>query len=447
MTKKNLNETAGGGAVGAGGIATRIDGPGISGNQRRRLQDFLRSFNKRVVNKFKYHPVTPFPIKVSEAFDLEDVLSRLSGIEAKKINPVDNVTYGIEDDQGNVMKVTVRRDQAAEFETVLAHELAAIDAFSVTGKEGKDVSMAELLFNLKDKFDIIDVAFPKIPTDVVYNADQATYNVGEPNPSNDIVGDEQTNLDAPPMEDDLGDVASGNDPLNLNDLGDDEEGLDDLDGDLGGELPPPEGDAEGVEDFQEPAQDEGSILDKVLDMLKAQAEAQTAQAQAEAEKYRAEQAEYSARAAQATVAQAEEMARMEAQMQKQKEQQAQAKKLADIAKFRVQQASCMAVNEGDEGETTAIVRKLMATLSTKWQINPEDSPETRTYKQRQHANEMRELQARMRTARTREIYLADQQKKQGQQPQDNQQQNQNPNQNNQQGQQQGQQGQQQNANQ
>ncbi len=457
MTKQKLNETAGGGATGAGGVAVRTDGPGISGKQRRSLQDYLRKFQKRVVNRYKFAPVTPFPIRLGEAFDLQDVLSRLRGIEGKSVEPRDNVTYGVEDDEGNIMKVTVRKDQAAEFEAVLAHELADIEAFSVTGEQGKDVSMAELLYNLKDKFDIIDVEFPKIPTDVVYNADQATVQPASQMPANDQVTDDQTNLDqggdigAPggmEGEDDLGPVANGKDRMDLNDISG--EGIDDLEGDaMGGEgeqgdelALEPEGDAEGVEGFEEPPADEGSILDRVLDMLKAQAEAETAKANAEAEKYRADQAEYSARAAQATVAQQEELARMEADMEKQKAQEKQAKKLADIAKYRVQQTSSFGVNESDSGETVALVRKLMAALPQKWEVFPNDDMATRAYKNQQQANEMRELQARMRSARAREIY-AKQQREKGQQEQNPNQQQQQQNQRGQQQQPNGQQGNQQ----
>ena len=459
MNKKKLNETAGGGAVGAGGVAVRTDGPGLASKERRRLQDYLRSFQKRTVNKFRYAPVTPFPIKVSEAFDLQDVLSRLRGVEGKSVEPRDNVTYGVEDDEGNIMKVTVRKDQAAEFEAVLAHELADIEAFSVTGQDGKDVSMAELLFNLKDKFDIVDVEFPKIPTDVVYNADQATYKAADDMPANDQVTDDQTNLDGQGpdggmddlggLDDDLGPASNGNERLDLDNISGD--GIDDLDGtamggpgeggdelgDLG-----PEGDAEGVEDFEEPPADEGSILDRVLDMLKAQAEAETAKANAEAEKYRADQAEYSARAANATIAQQEELARMEADMEKQKNQQKEAKKLADIAKYRVQSAGGMSVNESDAGETVAMVRKLMAMLPQKWEVYPTDDATTRAYKNKMQANEMRELQARMKSAREREIY-ASQMRQQGKQQQPNQNQNQNQNPNQQQQNQNGQQGNQQ----
>lgn len=431
MSNEIIKESVGGGTTGTGGIAVRTDGPGISSKQQQSLQQFLRKFSNRVANKYNYHKVeTPFPITVNEAFDIQDVLSRLRGIEGKKISPTDNATYGVEDDKGNVMKITVRKDQAPEFETVLAHELAAIDSFSVTGNAGKEVSMAELLFNLKDKFDIIDVDFPKIPTDVVYNADQATYNVNDKSPANDMVSDDQTNLDNAGMgeTDDLGDISDPNAPFDLSTMGDEgtEAPADELD-----VLDEPEGDAEGVEEFVEPTESsEGSILDRVLDMLKAQAEAQTAQANAEAEKYRADQAEYSARAAQATVAQQEELARMELEMDKQKDQEKQAKKLADIARFRVQQAS--GIKESDSGETAQMVRRMMQQLPMKWQVQPNDDAETRSYKQRQMANEMRELQARMRTARLRDQRRKELQTKDSQNQRDQNRNDQNQNQNNQQ---------------
>ena len=415
--KDTLNETASGGAIGSGGIAVRTDGAIIAPQERLRLQNYLKKFSKRVTNRYKFHTVTPFPIKVTEAFDLQDVLSRLRGVEGKAYGSRDNVTYGVEDDEGNIMKVTVTKDQAIDFESTLAQELADIEAFSVNGAEGSDISMAELLYNLKDKFNIIDVEFPKIPTDVVYNADQATYKAGDDVPANDQVDDNQVGspdgLDGGLEGDELdgeddgfGPISNKNAPMDLNDVegGDEfgEEGAllgdDDTEG-LDGELPP-EGDAEGVEDFEEPAQEE-SILDKVLTMLKAQAEAQTAQANAEAERARADQAEYSARAANATIAQEEELARMEAGIEKQ------AKRLADIAKYRVQQANGIrGVNEGSENESEASIRREMASLAQKWAVEPTDDPDTRTYKNLQKANETRELQARMRSVKTREARKA-----------------------------------------
>ncbi|QDJ96503.1 hypothetical protein Xoosp13_317 [Xanthomonas phage Xoo-sp13] len=423
MNKQKLNETAIGGAVAAGNIAVRTDGPGLGAKERTRLQSFLKDFHGRVANRLKTSHVTPFPIRVNEAFDMQDVLSRLSGIEGKSVEARNHTTYGVEDSEGNVMKVTVRKDQAEEFEATLGHELADMEAFSATGTEGKEISMAELLYRLKDRFDIIDVEFPKIPTDVVYNADKATKSadIGQ---SNDVVDDSQANGDAAggmgndPIaaggeDDEFGPVASGNAPIDMNPDGSEEGGEEGGDplaaggADLGGA---PEddlsADADGVEDFAEPeASSSDSILDKVLSMFKAQAAAQQAQAEAEAERYRAQQAEFSARAAVASSKEQEELASMELAMEKQKDTEKQAKKLADIAKFRVSQAS--GIREGEEGETVAMVRRQMAQLPAKWAILPTDDVDTRNYKNAQKQNQMRELQARMRTARTREIRAAE----------------------------------------
>lgn len=437
MKNKNLNETASGGAIGTGGIAVRLDGKIIDGKERRRLQDFLRSFNKKVTNRYKYKPVKPFPISVNESFDIQDVLSRLRGLEDHPSARQDSVTYGVEDDEGNVMKVSVRADQATEFETTLGHELADMKAFSITGQSGKDVSMAELLFNLKDKFDIIDVQFPKIPDDVVYNADDASFNVPD------------TELDDEVGDDDMGSDLGPNDPMDL-------ENMEDIEGDeMGGELAPGDDggmgglegdmedvDAEGVEDFVEPTESsEGSILDRVLDMLKAQAEAERAKAEAAAEESRAKQAEYSARAAAATIEQEEEIARMEAEMERQKDEEKQARKLADIAKYRVSKAS--GLRESDDLETVAMVRRAMSQVANQYRfehnpnISDEENNERRQYLAQQKANKMRELQARMRSARTREIYAAQAKRKQNQQRNQQQQQQNQQNQDNQAGNQQG----------
>lgn len=419
MNNKKLNETASGGAIGSGGIAVRLDGKIIDGKERRRLQDFLRSFNKKVTNRYKYKAVTPFPITVNEAFDIQDVLSRLRGLEDRPNARQEGVTYGVEDNEGNVMKVTVRKDQAGEFETTLGHELADMEAFSVTGQSGKDISMAELLFNLKDRFDIIDVQFPKIPTDVVYNADDASFNVPDSQLSNDEVPDDE--FDDMDIDSSMG----PDDMMNLDDM-------DDIEGEgTEGELPDIEGegteldgelediDADGVEDFSEPTEPEGSILDKVLDMLKSQADAERAKAEAAAEESRAKQAEYSARASEATIAQEEELARMEADMDQQKDKEKQARKLADIAKYRVSKAS--GLRESDDLESVAMVRRMMTQIQQQYSFTPnpnaseQENAEQRQYLAQQKANKMRELQARMRSARTREIYDAQQRRNQNQQ--------------------------------
>ena len=199
--------------------------------------------------------------------------------------------------------------------------------------------------------------------------------------------------------DDLPPVMNNKTSININDVNSDE----DLGGEpdaLDNELPPMEGDAEGVEDFVE-TEDEGSILDKVIGMLKSQADAEKAKAEAEAEKYRAQQAEYSAKAATATIQQEEELAQMELEMKRQKEAQKEAKKLSDIAKFRVSRAS-VGLNEADANESSIMVRRQINQLPQIWATTPDDDPRTVSYKNQQRMNANRELQARLRAAVLRE---------------------------------------------
>jgi hypothetical protein len=394
MSTKNITETAAGGSTGTGDIANGNSNLIFAKKNKKRLKDFLINKYNSYGNKLDMKYVVPFPMTIKEGFDLNDVLSRLRGLETtgkSYSSPNDNITYGVEDDDGNLMKITVPKNQSAEFESVLAHELAEIENFSVTGKEGNKVSMAELLFNLKNKFDIIDVDFPVIPTDVVYNADKASYNTPDDNSNDDIPDNNISNNYSMDLNNISGDGIDVTDEDNVETDNADNADMDEID-------------ADNVEEFSDETEnsDESSILSRVLDMLKSQAEAETAKANAEAEKYRADQAEYSARAAQATIAQQEELAKMDAEMERQKEQEKQAKKLADIAKYRVQKATTI-TNEADTGETVDMVRKLMSLLPTKWQALPTDDPATRAYKAKQQSNEMRELQDRMRIARDRDI--------------------------------------------
>src|SRR5216683_711822 len=122
MKKRSLKETASGGSTGAGGIAVV---PGRLGfmQSRNSLKDFLVKWHSKVKNKFYMHPVnTVVPIK--EFYDLNDVVSRLKGIESSDYKSSNTVTYGVEDDQGNIMKVSVRKDQSKDFEYKLARDMA-----------------------------------------------------------------------------------------------------------------------------------------------------------------------------------------------------------------------------------------------------------------------------------------------------------------------------------
>lgn len=414
-----VSETASAGSTGAGSIAVNMDnGKGKS------LKDFMKTFNSRIKNSFK-----PFTVKVTEGFDMESVFSRLSSMEkAGSQKKTEGTTFGVEDDEGNIMKVTVRSDQAEAFEAGIAQYLADIK-LNVVGmpspKGATEVSMAELLFKLKDTFDIIDVDFPKIPGDVIYNADKATDKIPDTGMGDDMgMGDLDMEGEQP---DDL------SQPLDLTDYKepDQDEGGDlDLDAEMS-EL----GDAEGVEDFPEDMEpSEDSILDKVIDMLKAQAAAETEKARAEAEKARADQARYTAMAQQAEIDNQEDALRYELEMEAEKKKEKEANKMMDMAKHKLSRA--MGMREGDErlneymsSEPSNFIQKERQSIQQQFEILPDDDQDTKVYKTKQKQEALRILGARYRFARNQEAFerlqkikKAEATKNQQKNPQQNQQQ-------------------------
>lgn len=326
----NVKESATTGAVSAHSIAVR---PDVGGNNiHRRAGSFLDFLSdksrkgKKYANSLDMKPVTPFKMTISENVSLDQMFSKLSGLENGARKDDDNsTTYGVEDDSGNMMKITVRGDQAQEFEVALAQELAEVEHYKMTGNggQGRDVSMAEVLFNLKQKFDIVDVEFPEIPKDKIYNADK----MSEPE-DGPVDDDFSTDLD-----DDLGDETSdlgGDEELDNEGEGEDFDFDDDLESD--GEL---EDEDEDVgEEFTADENEEESMLKQIIKMLSAEAEARKAQYEAEAEKSRELQAEYAAKAAEKEMYKQEELLQMEEEKKRQQEKEKEAKKLADLARYR-----------------------------------------------------------------------------------------------------------------
>lgn len=446
-----------------------------------RFKSFLAREQAEMTKVYK----TPF--KLNENFNMQDIVSRLKGIEHTS-NPDPTVAYGVEDDNGNMMKITIKSDDAKDFEAALAAEMTnAQDYKKVTG-DNKDMSMAELLFRLKDEFEIIDVQFPTIPKDAIYNADKVSYGAPSANPGGNAMGG------GDPLGGDMDPLAAGDDAMGGDmggdlggeggDMGDDlsaggippaGEG-DEMGGDaLGGEGEDDLGlgddemaDDESVQDFgnemEPPADDETSLLKSVLNMLKADAEARTAEANAKAEEARALQAEYSVKAANAELSKQEELAQLEAKMAAQKDKEKEAKKMAQLARFRVNSSfgesakrsfSEYLLVEYEDGDSVQMLQKKKASLRMRWAPVQGDDQETIRYKAQMGQLAVRGVDAEIRMAALTKKFreqkdLAN--KKQGQQnPQQNQQQNgqQNPQQNNgqqQNGQQNPQQNQQQNGN-
>lgn len=382
-----IKETSTGAATSAGDIAIDMGGTSKATNNKYSLKSFMDSWQKRIKNRY-----TPYTITIKEDFDLESVFSRLSGMERKSLdkNRSAGTTFGVEDDNGNLMKVTVDRSQADDFEDEVANYLADIRKTSANfphPEGGKSTSMAELLFRLKGKFNIIDVEFPEIPKDVVYNVKDATAN-------SDVGAD---NIPDDTMDDMVGDGEfddSMRDPLDLTDYEDDDSPLkmpdsdEEDDSDISMEFP---------EEMPESPNSEGSILQKVIDMLKSQAESEIEKAKAEGEKAKAEQARYTAQATQLSLRDQEERLKYEVELENEKRKEKEAKKLADMAKHNISKTLNM-VREADEGATPATVMRQRQQIALRYKADADDTPETRQYKAKQKAEAMREWMAKYRQA-------------------------------------------------
>lgn len=376
---------------------------------------------------------------LGEAVDLDDVSSRFKDMQTGATED-DTVTYGVEDDQGNLMKITVKSDIAKDFEDRLSQEIQKNAEFEsdINKIPNRNTpSMAEVLFKLKDEFEIIDVEFPTIPKNTVYKAAgidmrEPESGVGQTDLENDLgYEDDDFSMDGEGggdgemggmdggMEggDEFGGAPSGEDEFGL---GGGEDDLASPDGDMGGEdgmTPPGEddfSDDESVEDFSSSGATSGGtegLLNAILQMLQADAEAKKAQAEAETEKAKALQAEYSAKAASASIAQQTELIAMEQDIAKQKEKEKEARKLADLAKFQVKKSNSFtseavdanaAVDkillEIDSTDTIQSVNAIRRAINVAYRILPTDDEITKKKKQANRRNAMQEFMAKKRSA-------------------------------------------------
>lgn len=371
--------------------------------QKPRLGDFVRRLISRK--------------GISEAMDIAGITSQLKGLENK--NNYDNrntVTYGVEDDEGNLMKVTVKAEDAKSFENRLALELGEVENNKIYGYQNSGISLAEVLYNLKDEFTIVDVEFPEIPSDIIYNADKAS--LGEQTPDPNIDSDQNQEQDQFGPDDEFG--TSGQPPMS---------GPDDLNGGME-EQPVEGGDEFGDEDFDQGEdfieggdEDEfKTMFNQLIQLMTAQAEKEKAVADAEAEKARALQAEYSAKAANHEITRQEELVRMQAEVDAQKKKEKDAKQMADIAKYRVNRdKGANAMNFESTGsflkavlgedvqldgdlDNENMVRRELLLARQKYQALPTDDEPTKAYKQQAMQQVSNQLQAKLRQIRAKATY-------------------------------------------
>lgn len=325
---KTINENASAGAVGAGSIAT-VSAPmfgkkhvlkrsykigslfkggyvNVSDAKKKAEQQRQRSLMLQVQEMAKTstpstkiepsvkttnHDFT-FIKTISEATeqssDLADVISKLDAAEKKSHLDKDTVTFGLEDENGNVVRVYVRADQAKEFEASLSAMLAGEDDNEDDQNTGTEI--AEVLFKLKDRFDIVDVDWGLVSED----EEEIPQQVGdEEGAEAEMTADEQ----------------------------------------MPGGMPGEEGMLPGGDESA--AQ---SALQQVIDMLKSDAEAKKAEADARAAEARAKEAEWSAKAAESKVKQEEQVLDMEDYYNEKQQMDKETKQLAKLAKWKHEQA-------------------------------------------------------------------------------------------------------------
>jgi hypothetical protein len=216
-------------------------------------------------------------------FDRDSLIGKLKGLEKRETTDNRNtVTFGLQDDNGGLIRVVVQSEEADDFER-------ALESF-LMDREGTDEDVpeiAEILFQLKDQFNIVDVQWPEIAEDEEQEAQLAGGEGQEPDP-------EGGDLDLDPSAD--------------MDMGMDTGGA---------------GDGQ-VQD----------LLTQVIDMMKADAEARKAEARAKEAEAKAKEADAIVAQAMSRVKQEEQYLDMETYNKARKDEDREAKRLAQLAKFK-----------------------------------------------------------------------------------------------------------------
>lgn len=275
--RKNLREEAADGAVSAGDVSS-VALPLMASVQKRTLKKPRYKVQRIQFNQKPFQILKMFEAMnaatMSQEFDRTEVVNKLKNIEVN--NPDNNknsTTFGLEDDDKNVIRVSVLSDQADEFERTLRALLSDIEA------EGEMPDIAEILFNMRHQFDIIDVDYPEFEDE-----EDAPLKLD----SEEGMGEEPEDI-APPM-DDIGTGA-------------------------------------GTEDVS-------SLLKQVVDMMKADADARRAEAVARQREAETSAEDAKTRHTMAAVSREEEILDMEDKMKQAAEREKEIERLAKLSQWK-----------------------------------------------------------------------------------------------------------------
>ena len=306
-TKADLREDAAGGAVGAGavgGFAMPLFSSLVKRNAPKpKVKPDGKPAKKRglglkeayvALSEDLQEPMMGGNAAPGVDFDASGIIAKLKSLENReKTDNRDTVTFGLEDDDGGLVRVIVSAEEAEDFER-------ALQGFLLDREQEEDdiPEIAEVLFKLKDQFSIVDVQWPEIQEDE----------------------EQQTELEG--GEGDMAGMEGGEGDLEL-----------DAGPDMGAD--------------QGQVQD---LLTQVIDMMKADADARKAEARAKEAEAKAREADAIIAQSMARVKQEEQYLDMEAAEKAQKEQDREAKRLAKLAKWKHQMSQEHGIEDEPEVE-------------------------------------------------------------------------------------------------
>jgi hypothetical protein len=234
------------------------------------------------------------PDRNNQNFDASEIISKLKSLEDKEsVNYKDTVTFGLVDNNGGIVKVSIPKDQATSFEQDIQHMMGEYEEDESTPE------IAEILFNLKNNYTIVDVEWPDVEEDAEDSASTL-----EPGAEGGLPGEE------------------GGLPGEEGGLPGEEEALPGEE-----EALPGAGTEPGVESVT-------SLLTQVIDMMKTDADARKAEAQAREAEFKTRQSVAARDQAMARVKQEEQMLDMDEYNKSKKEREKESKKLAQLAKWK-----------------------------------------------------------------------------------------------------------------
>lgn len=227
-------------------------------------------------------------------FASKDVIAKLSNSQTSFNKDKNTTIIGLQDNDGNIIKIFIDASQVADFENTMNKMLSDYE----NKKE-----IAELVYDLKDLFNIYHIEWPD---DAFYEDEEDTV---DPDTIDDKEKDKNT-TDTNDLSNELGDfdTDSSEAPDTAN----------------SSELESPNNDDANIK----------SLLDKVIQMFKIDAEARQADANARAKEAEAREAEWAARAAEAKIKSTEEIMKMEDHFRKQKAIKKEAEQIARMAQYK-----------------------------------------------------------------------------------------------------------------